>query len=271
MNSNDFDFIKKIIYTHAAITLENGKEYLIESRLLPISRQEGYASISEFIDSVRKNPSKQLYDKIVDAMTTNETLFFRDVHPFEAMRAFILPELIAKRAAQKKLSIWCAASSSGQEPYSLAMLIQEHFPQLRDWHLTFIASDISNTMLERCRQGIYSQFEVNRGLPATYLIKYFKEIAGSWHLDDTICKRIDFHRMNLAGVWPPLPSFDIVLMRNVLLYFDVPTKQNILAKVRKTLAKDGYFFLGGAETTFNLDDRFDRITVGNSVCYQIKQ
>jgi chemotaxis protein methyltransferase CheR len=268
---SDFDLIKKIIYERAAITLESGKEYLIESRLLPLSREEGFPTLDAFMQSIREKPSPLLFDKIVDAMTTNETLFFRDVHPFEILRTIILPEFIEKRSAEKKLTIWCAASSSGQEAYSVAMIIKEHFPQLARWKLTFLASDISDAMLSRCRAGIYSQFEINRGLPLTYLAKYFNEISGMWHIDDSIKKMVELHKVNLAGQWPVLPKVDILLMRNVLIYFDVPTKQIMLKKARDILQKDGYLFLGGAETTLNLDDQYERVVMGRSTCYRQKQ
>lgn len=270
MKSSDFDLIKNIIYERAAITLENGKEYLIESRLLPLSRQEGFATLPLFLDMVRAKPNPLLYDKIVDAMTTNETLFFRDVHPFEALKTIVLPELITKRSNEKKLSIWCAASSSGQEAYSVAMIIKEHFPHLQDWQVTFWASDISDSMLNRCQAGTYSQFEVNRGLPIVYLTKYFTEVAGAWQIKESIRKMVDFRKINLAGIWPSMPTFDIILMRNVLIYFDVPTKQAILKKARAQLKADGYLFLGGAETTLNLDDSYERLVLGNAVGYRPK-
>lgn len=268
MNVTDFELIKQIVYLHASITLEAGKEYLVESRLTPLSHSEKHASLESFIAHVRHNPSIQLYDKITDAMTTNETLFFRDKHPFDALLTEILPELIKKRSAQKKLFIWCAASSSGQEPYSLAMLIKEHFPQLQGWQITFLASDISTPMLQRCGQGIYSQLEVNRGLPIVYLAKYFDNVGDNWHIKKSICKMVDFKKINLGGLWPSMPCFDIILMRNVLIYFDLATKQSIFQKTRNVLQRDGYLFLGGAETTINIDPNFDRRVCGLATCYQ---
>jgi len=265
----EFHYIKDFIYQQAAIDLEPGKAYLVEARLQPIARREGFASLSEMIAKLRAQPANGLNWLVVEAMTTNETYFFRDIHPFELLKTKVLPELIKRRAAQRQINIWCAAASSGQEPYSIMMLLREHFPELSTWKINFTATDISNQMLNRCREGFYSQLEVNRGLPATLLVKYFEKISTEWKIRDDLRRAIDFRQLNLAQPWPALATMDIVFIRNVLIYFDVATKKPILARVRKLMSPDGYMFLGGAETTLNLDESFKRVQVNNSAYYQL--
>ena len=265
----EFHYIKDFIYQQAAIDLEPGKAYLVESRLQPIARREGFASLSDMIAKLRAQPANGLNWLVVEAMTTNETYFFRDVHPFELLKTKVLPELIKRRAAQRQINIWCAAASSGQEPYSIMMLLREHFPELSTWKINFTATDISNQMLNRCREGFYSQLEVNRGLPANLLVKYFEKISTEWKIKDDLRRAIDFRQLNLAQPWPALATMDIVFIRNVLIYFDAATKKPILARVRKLMSPDGYMFLGGAETTLNLDESFKRVQVNNSAYYQL--
>jgi chemotaxis protein methyltransferase CheR len=264
----DFQYIRNVVYQKAAIVLEEGKAYLVESRLQPIARREGFGSLSEMVSQLRGRPVNGLHWKVVEAMTTNETYFFRDVYPFEALRETVLPELIKRCAAQRQINIWCAASSSGQEPYSVMMVLREHFPELSNWSINFIGSDISKQMLERCRDGCYSQLEVNRGLPASLLVKYFQKIGTQWQIHDNLRRAIDFRQINLAEPWPLLPPMDIVFIRNVLIYFDLQTKKYIMARLRKVLKPGGCVFLGGAETTFNIDESFERVQVSKSAYYQ---
>lgn len=270
LSQPDFEYVKNLILKHSAIVLEAGKEYLVESRLIPLARQEGFTSLEEMIAQVRSKPSNGLQWKMVEAMTTNETSFFRDVHPFEALKKTVLPDLITKRASQRKLNIWCAASSSGQEPYTVAMVLREHFPVLANWTTRFVASDISMEMLNRSREGRYSQLEVNRGLPAVLLVKYFQKQGTEWRIKEDLRRMIEFQQVNLAETWPSWPSMDIILMRNVMIYFDVATKKAILGKIRRLLEPDGYLFLGGAETTMNLDDAFERVEFDKSGCYRLR-
>jgi len=265
----DFQYIRDFVYQKAAIVLEEGKDYLVESRLQPIVRSEGFESLSEMVSQMRARPVNGLHWKVVEAMTINETYFFRDVHPFEILRETVLPELIKGRAAQREINIWCAAASSGQEPYTIMMTLREYFPALSNWRINFIASDISKEMLDRCREGCYSQLEVNRGLPAPLLVKYFRKIGTQWRIHDSLREAIDFRQINLAEAWPPMPPMDIIFMRNVLIYFDVQTKRNIMARLRKLLKPDGCLFLGGAETTLNIDDSFKRAQVRNSAYYHV--
>jgi chemotaxis protein methyltransferase CheR len=263
----DFDYIAQLVHRRSAIVLEPGKEYLAESRLESVAREHGLASVTELVQHMRSG-SLVVDDAVVDAMTTNETSFFRDAHPFNALRDSVLPELIAARRVARSITIWCGATSSGQEPYSLAMLIREHFPELSSWQVKIIATDISPSMLERTRQGRYSQLEVNRGLPAPMLVKYFTRDGMHWVVTDDLKRMVSAQFLNLNERWPVMPPFDLVLLRNVLIYFDVPTKQEILAKVRQQLRPDGLLLLGGAETTMNLDANFERIPHGRSTWYR---
>jgi chemotaxis protein methyltransferase CheR len=259
----DFDYIAQLVHRRSAIVLEPGKEYLAESRLEGIAREHGLASVGELVSHMRSG-TLDLGDAVVDAMTTNETSFFRDAHPFNALRDSVLPELIEARRVARTISIWCGATSSGQEPYSVAMLIREHFPELASWQVRIIATDISPSMLERTRQGRYSQLEVNRGLPAPMLVKYFTRDGMHWVVSEDLRRMVSAQYLNLNERWPVMPPFDLVLLRNVLIYFDVPTKQQILAKVRQAMRPDGLLLLGGAETTMNLDANFERIPHGRS-------
>ncbi len=266
----DFEFIRDLVRVKAGIVLDPGKEYLVESRLALLIRKEGLPSLSALVAALRSRSANGLHYKVIEAMTTNETTFFRDHKPFELLRTKVLPEVVSRRGAGKKISIWCAASSSGQEPYSIAMLLREHFPFLVTWRVDLIVSDISREMLARTRQGRYSQLEVNRGLPATYLVKYFRKEGADWQVLDDLRQMLCLREINLAEGWPHLPPLDIVFMRNVLIYFSVESKKEILARVRKLLKVDGYLFLGGAETTLNLDDDFEAVP-GLSTCYRLKE
>ena len=271
MNTADFDFVRNFVRSEAAIVLEPGKEYLVESRLITLARKENFTSIDELVQKLRSEPKNGLYRKVVDAMTTNETSFFRDLHPFEALKKSILPELMARRAAERQINIWCGAASTGQESYSVLMLIAEHFPELLKWDLKFIATDLCLDVLARARSGRFSQLEVNRGLPAALLIKHFVRQGADWEIREDLRRRVDFREMNLVKDWPLLPPLDIVFMRNVLIYFDIETKKTILAKTRRLLRPGAYLLLGGAETTFNVDDAFERVVLEKTTCYRVKQ
>ena len=271
INPADFDFISKIVREQCAIVLEKGKEYLVDSRLMPLVHQEKLESIENLVRKIKSEPRGSLKDAVIEAMTTNETSFFRDIHPFETLKKEILPELLEKRKAKKELNIWCGASSSGQEPYSLVMLLKNDFPQLNSWKVSFSASDISNQMLNRCKSGIYSQLEINRGLPAPLMVKYFERIGTEWQVKEDLRKMIQFRIINLSEAWPMMPPVDLLMMRNLLIYFDVEMKKNILGRIRKLLRPDGYLFLGAAETTLNLDENFERMPFKQSGCYRLKQ
>jgi chemotaxis protein methyltransferase CheR len=271
MNTADFDYVRKYVREQAAIVLEPGKEYLVESRLQTLARKENLGSIDILISKLRSDPNNGLHRKVVDAMTTNETSFFRDIHPFEALRKFILPELVARHAQERQLNFWCGAASTGQEPYSIMMLIAEHFPELLGWNIKFTATELCGEVLARARCGRFNQLEVNRGLPASLLVKYFVRQGGEWEIREDLRRRVDFRELNLVRDWSLNPPLDIIFLRNVLIYFDVETKKIILAKIRRLLRPGGYLLLGGAETTFNIDDAFERKVVDKTTFYRLKQ
>jgi chemotaxis protein methyltransferase CheR len=263
-----FDFVCKLVQDHSAIALEPSKHYLVESRLAPIATRRGLASVSDLVAQLRNRPFGEMHVQVVEAMTTNETSFFRDLRPFEVLASDILPRLIAARANQRKLSIWSAACSTGQEPDSIAMTLLEHFPILSDWKVEILATDLSQEVLERARAGQYTQLEVNRGLPSHLLIKYFERGGLRWQVKADVRRFTRFAKVNLAEPWPVLPTMDVIFMRNVLIYFGTDTKRAILGKLRRQLAADGALILGGAETTFGIDDSWQRVNHGKTSVYR---
>jgi chemotaxis protein methyltransferase CheR len=268
LNTNAFEYICNLVRTKSAIVLEPSKTYLVESRLNPVARENGLDSIEQLVMALQRPGSQALTQKVIEAMTTNETSFFRDLHPFDALRQQILPELIEKRSKERTLSIWSNACSSGQEVYTIAMLIREYFPELLGWKLRLVASDLSTQILDKAKQGIFNQTEVNRGLPMPLLLKNFTKNGLAWQIKEDVRKMVEFRVVNLVEPFPIMPSFDIVFLRNVLIYFAPETKCEILTKTRKVMKPDGYLFLGGAETTMNLDVNFQRSQVGKAVCYR---
>ena len=272
ISAAEFDYVRTLIRDRAGIALEPGKEYLVESRLDPLARQEGFPTLTHFLASLRSSPlASGLHHKVVQAMTTNETSFFRDVRPFEVLKALVLPELIAQRSAQRALNFWSAACSTGQEPYSVALVMREAVPALLStWNFRFIATDISTEVLARAIQGRYSQLEVNRGLPATLLVKYFQQEGNEWQIKSDLRRMVEFREINLTEPWSTLPPMDIVFMRNVLIYFGIETKKGILAKVRRLLKPGGFLFLGSSETTLNLDDGFEPVPADHTACYRVR-
>lgn len=269
LSPTDFDYVRTFVKREAAITLEDGKEYLVTSRLSPLVQRHHVGDLAGLIGRLRMNPTSPLGREVVDAMTTNETSFFRDVHPFDSLRTAVLPALIRARASRRSLRIWCGAASSGQEPYTIALVIKEHFPELASWDVQILGTDISPTMLTKAQSGTYSQLEVNRGMPATLLVKYLQRHGAHWQLREDIRKMVRFAPHNLVGHWPPtLGRFDAIFLRNVLIYFDVPTKTSILRQTRSHLADDGYLILGGAETTVGVDNNYRRVLLDRTVWYQ---
>jgi chemotaxis protein methyltransferase CheR len=266
----DFDYIRDLVRDRTAIVLEPGKEYLAVTRLDPVVRRAGLGSLSELVATLREDDDPGLSAQVIDALTTNETTFFRDVYPFESLRTHVLPELIDRKGLSRSLFIWSAGCSSGQEPYSVAMLIREDFPELAGWQITILGTDVSIAMLERARAGRYGQIEVNRGLPADMLVKYFRRVGLGWEIDASVREMVRFRHQNLVDPWPSLPPMDLVLMRNVMIYFDVSTKQAILERVREVMAPYGYLLLGTSETTLHLDDTFRRHAVGPTGWYRRK-
>lgn len=263
-----FDRIRSLVKERSAIVLDDGKEYLVEARLTPIAKARGIGSLEQ-LASMLDAAHADLVDEVVQAMTTNETSFFRDHYPFEALRDHVLPELIAKRKNVRALRIWCAACSSGQEPYTIAILLKENFPMLADWDVSIYATDLSRAMVERARAGAYRQLEVNRGLSSQQLLRHFDRKGLDWCVKPELKALVSFAQLNLVTPWPSTPTFDIVFLRNVLIYFDVETKRRIFTALRGRMAPDGYLFLGGAETTMNLDVNFDRAPFERASCYRL--
>jgi len=264
----EFDYLRKLMREHTAIVLDSGKEYIAESRLAYLVSEEGFKSVRDLIQELRGNSFNSLHRRVVNAMTNNETWFFRDLIPFQALQRVIVPKLIADRVAEKTLRIWSAACSSGQEPYSIVMLLRENFPELRNWNIRVMATDISHAVLERAQKGHFSQLEINRGLPVALLTRYFTRQGIAWAISDEVKSAVEFRQLNLAEGWPMLPIADVVFLRNVLIYFDIETKKQILGRVRRQLRSDGYMLMGGAETTLNLDDSFERVQYESTAYYR---
>jgi chemotaxis protein methyltransferase CheR len=267
----DFTYISRLVQQRSAIVLGPGKEYLVEARLGSLARDEVDGDIRLLVTRLQADRDDRLAAKVVDAMTTNETLFFRDGHPFEALRSHVLPELMEARGDTRRLSIWCGASSSGQEPYSIAMVLDEVLQRHAGWDVSLLATDINEEMLERTRQGSYSQLEVNRGMPITMLMKHFDKAGTHWQAKEHLRRLIRTRQVNLAKPLPPLGSFDVVFLRNVLIYFDTDTKRAVFDQVRKVLRPGGYLFLGGAETALTIDAGWEPVPVGPSTAYRIRR
>jgi chemotaxis protein methyltransferase CheR len=259
MKPDDFEFLARTVRERSGLQLTADKSYLLESRLMPVARRFGAKSLDEFVTAVRKQNDAERLKAITEAMTTNETLFFRDSKPFEQFKRMVLPNLLQARAAQRAVRIWCAASSSGQEPYSLAMVIKEEGAKLAGWRFEIVATDISQEMIDRARAGLYSQFEVQRGLPIQLLMKYFKQIDDRWQLEESIRSMVQYRLFNLLEDPRGLGHFDVVFCRNVLIYFDQPTKAQVLERIAKQLPADGVLYLGGAETVLGITDRFEPV------------
>ena len=268
LDNSTFDFVCNFVREKSAIVLEPSKAYLVESRLNPVARENGMSSLSELVMALKKPGSRDLARKVIDAMTTNETSFFRDLHPFDALKTNIIPDLMEKRAKERTLNIWSNACSSGQEVYTIAMLLRDNFPALAGWKVRLIASDLSSVILKKAQEGNFNQTEVNRGLPMPMLLKYFTKNGLQWQIKEDIRKMVEFREVNLVETWPMLPTMDIVFLRNVLIYFSPETKTTILNKVSRVLRPDGCLFLGGAETTMNLDTKFARVQVGKTTVYR---
>jgi len=264
-----FAYVRDLVHRESAIVLESGKEYLVESRLTPLARDAGARDVNDYVGSLRARTNPAAMKAVVEALTTNETSWFRDGDPFSALRTLVFPEL-ARLRPNRSLRIWSAACSSGQEPYSVSMTVMDT-PQLAGWRLEVVASDLSEEMVTRARAGRYSQLEVNRGLPATTLVKHFVREGAAWKVSPQVAAPVTFRQLNLVRPFPPMGRFDVVLLRNVLIYFDLATKRDILRRVRQVLAPDGFLFLGAAEMTMGVDDTWERVPAGRSSMYRIRE
>ncbi len=268
LSQSDFAFVSALVRREASIVLAPGKEYLVEARLIPVARQVGAAGVAEFLAELQRRPDAAHQRRIVDALTTNETSWFRDREPFAALTDVVLPQLIKSRASARKVRLWSAASSSGQEAYSLAITLQESLPP--GWSYEIVGSDISTEMVRRAEEAEYSQVEVNRGLPAGQLVQYFERAGVHWRITPALRRNVSFRQMNLTAPLPAMPPFDVVFLRNVLIYFDVATKKTVLRNVARLLRPDGWLFLGAAETTIGIDDNYERVAAGRTSAYRIR-
>ncbi|MBV8701619.1 MAG: protein-glutamate O-methyltransferase CheR [Bradyrhizobium sp.] len=255
MNPPDYEYLRKLLKDHSGLDLSSDKQYLLESRLLPLARKSGLSSITDLVQKL-KGGSTAITAQVVEAMTTNETFFFRDKVPFDHFRESIMPEMIKARANRKSIRIWCAAGSTGQEPYSLAMCLKEMGAAFAGWRVEILATDLSQEVLEKSKAGIYSQFEVQRGLPIQMLVKYFKQVGEVWQINPELRAMIQHRQLNLLHEFSSLGAFDVIFCRNVLIYFDQDTKTNIFNRLAKAVEPDGFLVLGAAETVVGLTETF---------------
>ncbi len=265
--TTSFDWVRELVRRESAIVLQPGKEYLVEARLLPIARQMGLPDVGKLVETVRQRPDLDSTRRIVEALTTNETSWFRDGDPFTALTSTVLPELLASRGPADRLQIWSAACSSGQEPYTIAMLLEDALPNAAS-RVSITATDLSREMVERTKAGRFSQLEVNRGLPAPMLVRHFTRVGNEWEVAPALRRMVTASECNLAAPLARMGPFDVVYLRNVLIYFDLPTKQTILRRVRELMRPDGWLFLGAAETTLGVDDSWERVVLGRSSAYR---
>ncbi len=272
LTPEQYVYIRELVLDRSSVALNEAKHYLIDSRLRGMNEAHGFTSMSDMTRDLMSKRDSPLHREVVERLLTGETSWFRDYHPFELLRDKVIPKLMAAREARRALTIWCGACSTGQEPYSIAILLRQHFPALSSWQVRIIATDVSETMLERTRRAEYSQLEINRGLPAPLLVKYFTQEGRNWRLKESVRSMVEVQPMNLVGRWNALPaSVDLIFLRNVLIYFQIPVKKQILVSVRKHLAPDGCLFLGGAETTFNIDGDFERPPGVKGGWYQVRK
>lgn len=264
-----FTFVRELVRAESAIVLETGKEYLVESRLVPLARAAGHPDVDAYVAELSTRRTPAALKQVVEALTTNETSWFRDSDPFTALRQTVFPAL-ARTRANRTLRIWAGACSSGQEPYSIIMTALDT-SELAGWKIELVATDLSEEMLDRSRKGEYSQLEVNRGLPATTLVRHFERSGLNWRINQSIRERVEFRKLNLTRPFPPMGRFDVVFLRNVLIYFDLPTKRDVLKRVRQVMAPDGHLFLGAAEMTMGVDDAWERVPAGRSSVYRIRE
>jgi chemotaxis protein methyltransferase CheR len=256
MKPADFELLSGMLRSRSGLVLSKDKVYLLETRLMPVARKRGLENVEALVEEVRTKKEEPLFRDITEAMTTNETFFYRDNKPFDTFRDDILPHLIQAREQRKTIRIWCAAASTGQEPYSLCMILKEAAAKLNGWRIEIIATDLSSEVLEKAKVGLYSQFEVQRGLPITHLVKYFKQVGELWQIDESIRSMVSFRELNLMDDFSRLGMFDLIMCRNVLIYFDQETKNSVLERVAQVMPSDGRLILGAAETVIGVSDKF---------------
>lgn len=254
MKSEDFNFVRDLLAERSGLVIAPEKVYLLESRLTPLACEQGLNTMEDLIREIRSGRDEALIAQVTEAMTTNESFFFRDNTPFQNLKDIILPQLYKSRKDRKRLRIWCAAASSGQEPYSIAMLLRENSPQWADWKIDIVATDLSRKILQKAEKGVYSQFEVQRGLPIQLMIKYFKQVGEQWQIADELRRMVTFKEHNLLHSCSGLGQFDVIFCRNVLIYFSPDTKRRVLESINKLMAEDGSLFLGSAETVLGISE-----------------
>ncbi len=255
MTPADYEYLQKLLKDRSGLILSADKRYLVESRLIPLARRAGVAGITELVQKM-KGGAEPLIVSVVEAMTTNETFFFRDKVPFEHFGQTIMPALLEARKARRSLRIWCAACSTGQEPYSLAMMLKEMGSTLAGWRIEIIATDLSQEVLEKSKAGIFSQFEVQRGLPIQMLVKYFAQVNELWQISAEIRSMVQFRQLNLLQDFSYLGVFDVIFCRNVLIYFDLDAKIDVLDRLARVIEPDGFLTLGAAETVVGVTNSF---------------
>ncbi len=259
MKAESFEILQTVLKKRSGLVVSPDNAYLLESRLMPVARRWNVKGLDELVALVRKDGDERLLTNITEAMVTNESSFFRDGRPFRQFKSLVLPSLLERRAAEKHIRIWCAASSTGQEPYSLAMILREERSRLQDWTVEIVGSDISTELLEKAKAGLYTQFEVQRGLPIVYLVKYFTQIGDKWELSDDVRRMVTFQSFNLLNDPSPLGRFDVVFCRNVLSYFERTDMARTLDQVSGQMPADGVLYLGGGESVFGITESFTPI------------
>lgn len=260
MTPNEFDYLRGFLKQQSGLVLSAEKQYLVESRLMPIVRKTGLGTLSALVAKMREPGQTKIAEAVVEAMTTNESFFFRDKTPFEHFNDTMLPKLLAARARDRRIRIWCAAASTGQEPYSLAMCLKEQESKLAGWKIDIVGTDLSNEVLDKAKAGVYSQFEVQRGLPINHLLRYFTQNGDTWQIASSLRAMVQYRKLNLLENFSSLGQFDIVFCRNVLIYFDNATKIDILGRIARMMPADGFLVLGAAETVVGLTDAFKPMT-----------
>ena len=255
MTPLDYEYLRKLLKDRSGLMLSADKQYLVESRLTPLARKAGVATLAELVAKLKSNNERLVVD-VVEAMTTNESFFYRDKIPFEHFTNAVMPSLLAARAKERRIRIWCAAASTGQEPFSLAMCLKEMKEKLAGWRVEILATDLSTEALEKAKAGVYSQFEVQRGLPIQMLVKYFTQNGELWQLNAEIRSMVQHRQLNLLQDFSHLGMFDIIFCRNVLIYFDQPTKANIFERIVRMLEPDGVMALGAAESVVGITNVF---------------
>ncbi len=266
----DFDFLRRYLHERSAFVLAPEKEYLLDARLFPVVRDAGLDNLRQLVTELRREPESGLGEAVAEAMAIHESYFFREKHTFDALRDEILPRLIKARDPQRSLSIWSAACARGQEPYSLAMLLNDDFPELRSWSVDLVASDFSRSVLGSAREAVYTQHEVNRGLPASQLTRHFKKVGLDWKVKASIAQGVEFRQLNLRNAWPAsLPRVDVLVLANVMIYFDEQTRREVLERAWQQLRPDGFLVLGAAENALTCHEGFRRHAIGRFMaCFQ---